>query len=566
MVVQVKQGHVLDVLAGMPAKSVHVCVTSPPYWGLRSYQTPPQVWGGVDGCEHEWGPAIVDHKRGQDAGASARAGNTVARVCPPTTQQGAFCQKCGAWRGELGSEPTLDLFVSNLVTVFEAVKRVLRDDGTLWCNLGDSYANDTKWGGATGGKHSSGLHGADSGIGRGKRETGLKAGDLCMAPARFALAMQAAGWTLRSQIVLPKTAPMPESVQSARWEKCRTKLTNGSRNTGTRSVGANPAHGKRDVGSFESDEGRAEWADCPGCPKCDHPDPEQRGYVQRWGSWRPTSAYEVLYLFSKAGQRYFADGEAVRMPVSAATLADGRTARGQRGTRGEYGTVDGNAGYNPAGRNLWNYVMWAPEPSSLQHFAAYPRFIPRLAIQAGTSERGVCPTCAAPWLRVVERGGLTKTNHDCGNTRPHTQGKDYGDGETMSAHLTRDGFVPGHSLPSTTVGWRQSCTCAPHSPVPSTVLDPFSGSGTTLIEANALGRHGIGVELQAKYVAITHHRLAGEPLSLFAHEGAAAFAGAEVDALETTKQEQHPNRTVAGFNQRYKAKHGAVGVAPEAAG
>jgi hypothetical protein len=88
---------------------------------------------------------------------------------------------------------------------------VLRKDGTLWLNLGDSYANDAKWGGESGGKHVIALHGKTS-IGRGKRETGLKPKDLCGIPWRVAFALQEDGWWLRQDIIWSKPNPMPESV------------------------------------------------------------------------------------------------------------------------------------------------------------------------------------------------------------------------------------------------------------------------------------------------------------------------------------------------------------------
>lgn len=145
-------GHVLDVLKQLPNESVNACVTSPPYWGLRDY----------------------------------------------------------GMAGQIGLEPTPYEYVTVITEIFEEVRRVLRPDGTCWLNLGDSYANDTKWGGSTGGKHADGLHG--EAVGRGKRQTGLKAKDLCGIPWRVAFALQEAGWWLRSDIIWAKPAPMPESV------------------------------------------------------------------------------------------------------------------------------------------------------------------------------------------------------------------------------------------------------------------------------------------------------------------------------------------------------------------
>lgn len=141
-------------LREMPGRSVHCCVTSPPYFGLRDY--------GVD--------------------------------------------------GQIGLEDTPGGFVAQMVDVFREVRRVIRDDGTLWLNLGDSYANDSKWGGSTSGKHVTAQHG-DSGIGRRRHKTGLKSKDLIGIPWRVAFALQEDGWYLRQDIIWSKPNPMPESVR-----------------------------------------------------------------------------------------------------------------------------------------------------------------------------------------------------------------------------------------------------------------------------------------------------------------------------------------------------------------
>lgn len=153
MSVRILQGDCRDVLRQIEGGSVHTCVTSPPYFGLRDY--------GVD--------------------------------------------------GQIGLEASPDAFVDEMVAVFQEVKRVLRDDGTLWLNLGDSYANDGKWGGHTGGKHAKALHASP--IGRNKRYTGLKPKDLIGIPWRVAFALQADGWHLRCDIIWQKANPMPESVR-----------------------------------------------------------------------------------------------------------------------------------------------------------------------------------------------------------------------------------------------------------------------------------------------------------------------------------------------------------------
>jgi DNA modification methylase len=148
-------GDCRDTMRDLKAQGVRVqcCVTSPPYFGLRDYGHP----------------------------------------------------------GQIGLEKTPAEYVAALVEVFEGVRELLADDGVLWLNLGDSYANDAKWGGSSGGKHVQALHG-NTGIGRGKKETGLKPKDLVGAPWRVAFALQEAGWYLRQDVIWHKPNPMPEKV------------------------------------------------------------------------------------------------------------------------------------------------------------------------------------------------------------------------------------------------------------------------------------------------------------------------------------------------------------------
>jgi len=158
-------GDALTVLRTLPASSVHCCVTSPPYWGLRDY--------GVE--------------------------------------------------GQLGLEKTPEEYVGKLVDVFREVRRVLRDDGTLWLNLGDSYSSSTKGDNRTREEKlsASGLNlhhdvalaqSQHDVVGVRRVETGLKPKDLVGIPWRVAFALQADGWYLRSDIIWAKPNPMPESV------------------------------------------------------------------------------------------------------------------------------------------------------------------------------------------------------------------------------------------------------------------------------------------------------------------------------------------------------------------
>ena len=143
--------------------------------------------------------------------------------------------------GELGQEATPELYVEHLVAVFRAVKRVLRQDGTLWVNLAGCYYNDP---GGQNGRHprgavsSQGHRGASGSAGNGRQKRGhhpwLKPLDWVDVPGLFARAMQQDGWTWRSDVVWVKPSALPESVSGTRWERCRTKTAKPASTTGGR--------------------------------------------------------------------------------------------------------------------------------------------------------------------------------------------------------------------------------------------------------------------------------------------------------------------------------------------
>jgi DNA modification methylase len=218
---EIIHGHALEKLSELPADSVHCCITSPPYWGLRDYKLEPQVWDGEAGCGHEWVDETVTGELRTGKGLAKlgeryRGGGKKQGEVEPITAIRGQCRHCSAWRGSLGLEPTPELFVEHLVTVFREVRRVLRPDGVAFVNIGDSYASSP----ASGGERDTSGRPQDKNAGQHQRTPnrewtrppGLKPKDLCMIPARVALALQSDGWWLRSEIVWAKPNPMPESV------------------------------------------------------------------------------------------------------------------------------------------------------------------------------------------------------------------------------------------------------------------------------------------------------------------------------------------------------------------
>jgi DNA modification methylase len=201
----------------MPVASntVACVVTSPPYWGLRKYSgTQSLVWGGVEGCAHEWGEDLITSTKSNWDTFIKKGGEKMKSDYEETkaTTQGAFCLRCGAWYGELGLEPTPELYTEHMVEIFREVRRVLHPSGTVWVNMGDSYSGSSTVGRNDIERKCQYARGTSLEATYHKRETGLKPKDLVGIPWMLAFALRADGWWLRSDIIWSKPNPMPESV------------------------------------------------------------------------------------------------------------------------------------------------------------------------------------------------------------------------------------------------------------------------------------------------------------------------------------------------------------------
>jgi DNA modification methylase len=323
---RILQGDALEQLRTLPAQSVQCCVTSPPYWGLRDYGTA-QWEGGDEGCDHK---RFNGYPSGlQDSKESTYNGKFEKLICG----------KCGARRidAQLGLEATPEEYIEHMVAVFREVWRVLRDDGTLWLNMGDAYAHN----GACGGgspvdnrdfeKYGRIPRTSDAPKGRetdrkaqlktgGTLASGLKPKDLCMMPARVALALQADGWYLRSDIIWHKPNPMPESVTD-----------------------------------------------------------------------RPTKAHEYIFLLTKA-ERYFYDAEAIREPHTTWEMVFGEMRHTGGGNKiVKNGTQHLNTtgpmtvcGAHPNGRNKRSVWTIPTQPYPEAHFATFPEDLVKPCILAGS--------------------------------------------------------------------------------------------------------------------------------------------------------------------------------------
>jgi len=214
MEIDILNGDCIEMMKSLPDNCVDTCITSPPYWGLRDYGGGGKVWGGDPECECDW----EGYERPSE---NTRNNNNSLQLKSAywEPQEQANCKHCDAWFGQLGLEPTIEQYVKNMVEVFSHVHRILKPEGTLWLNLGDSYAsgksrystkNNTIAGGGKHEKFGSLQEGNRPDV---KSHPVLKDKDLVGVPWRVAFALQEAGWWLRQDIIWAKPNCMPESVK-----------------------------------------------------------------------------------------------------------------------------------------------------------------------------------------------------------------------------------------------------------------------------------------------------------------------------------------------------------------
>ncbi len=417
----------------LPDKSVQCVITSPPYFGLRDYSTGRWEGGDDPACDHlqtiNYGSTSM-HRGGMDG--------YIKKNSEMTHPYRSQCRKCGARRidRQIGLEDSISEYVDVMVRVFREVQRVLRDDGTLWLNMGDAMSAGKTGRGDAGRQGKDGFHGGGSVanfVSQRKPPSGLAPKNLLGMPWRIAFALQQDGWVLRSDIIWSKANPMPESVTD-----------------------------------------------------------------------RPTKSHEYLFLLSKQ-ERYWYDAEAVREPPSGGAHSPGSgwnrsdQAIGNWNPRPVFSEL-------PAGRNLRSVWTLPTESWPGAHFATFPRKLVEPCVKAGSSERGCCPRCGAGWVRLVERE--VPIDPDRSITAKYTDGSTRNDRKRQLGQSYQDQL---NAHPPRTTGWHASCQCPPHAPVPAIILDPFAGSGTTLVVANALGRHGIGLDLSREYLTNQAQRRLDRP-------------------------------------------------------
>jgi DNA modification methylase len=385
-------------------KSIDCIITSPPYWRLRAYaELPAESWPGGRFSQAPGAPPISR---------------------PP-------------WHGCLGDEPEVLGYVWHLLLVFREIRRVLKETGVFWCNLGDSMAS-------TGGQRTYGSYGG--GVGRARAPGprlatgGYPAGTLLAIPQQVQLAAMGDGWTVRSVPVWAKAACMPESVVGSRWEypRCACVSRVHPMTPGNAALEAAGLHGKSDKsGLYQSGHTEPRAAD-PTCPTC-HGTGRLEELVLRQGSWRFTASYEPILMLTK-GMHYWASGEAVK-EASATNEPRGRFKKGQQLITRPHAKNDGFgtrfqtnglrnprnvllpaatptdhlaaltawlaqeapevlAAYEEAQTNAGDVLRLQPSVLNLAHYASFPVSLPEVFIKASCPER-CCPQCGAGWAPVV---------------------------------------------------------------------------------------------------------------------------------------------------------------------
>lgn len=200
-------------------KSVQAIITSPPYWGLRKYDIMDTIFDITMDCSHNW----TEYSRSNNSGNPTKntIGNNnkkgLSKIKGYLAHQ---CSKCGAWRGQLGLEPTIELYLTHLMQIMNECWRVLKDDGVCFVNLGDTYAGSYM---GQDGKH---MYLKNNLKQKGRcpqsKIKEIKNKSLCCISERFVLACLDAGWILRNKIIWHKTNAMPSSVKdrfSVQWEQ-----------------------------------------------------------------------------------------------------------------------------------------------------------------------------------------------------------------------------------------------------------------------------------------------------------------------------------------------------------
>jgi DNA modification methylase len=366
--------------------------------------------------------------------------------------------------GQLGLEKTPEEYVAAMVGVFREVRRVLTDDGTLWLNLGDSFFSQTK---------GSGGSGASSGLNCKRNEDMTFHADNKSVRMFDARRINAGSLPLKAKDLVGIPWRVAFALQADGWY-LRSDII---------------------------------WH---------KPNPMPESVTDR-----PTKSHEYVFLLSK-NARYFYDAWAI---VEAASTPIDSTARPSFGgpklsdSTKSHAAEHGKAYRDERSSTRNARTVWTipTQPTPDAHFATFPEALAERCILAGTSERGCCPQCRAPWVRVTEKGPSHYAQIKGERSWREMDEVAQANGTILRAGeggntRNENGTVPSlRAAEVTLLGWQPTCNHGLE-PVPDVILDPFFGSGTVGKVAERLGRGWVGIELNPSYVTIAGKKTAQKGL------------------------------------------------------
>jgi DNA modification methylase len=495
-------GNALDILQTFPDETISCLVTSPPYWGQRKYagKEQNQVWDGRVDCDHEWIPAgggLLHENRNFSTGTQEEVLGTrqTTHIFKYDREGSNFCSKCGAWFGQLGLEPTPQLYCKHIVQVLHECRHVLHKDGTAFLNIGDTYAGG---GGASGhteqtqnlGRSTSSYGAVATG---GIVPEGLKTKDLCLIPERLAILLQENGWFVRDRIAWLKKTSMPESVKDRRtrcWEY--VWMLTKSKDYWYDADAVRTTH-KRSYRTITWREREKKGA-TGGCLNTGSKQQLGTGWSHDLASPSGSNARNVIitgveplgYEMCNLCHHIYNTREYRLLGVAAEQTGIQKVPR---------------------------VCAFCGSTSWTSHFAVFPKSLVTPLILA-TCPAWVCRKCGKPRTRVKRTIGSTVTEamvragcNRNGNYHGQTMSVRKGSLSESPSDAKRSILKSIRKIQETT-GWTD-CGCRAGFD-PGVVLDPFVGSGTVPVVAATLGRDWTGIDVSEDYVRLANERIRRE--------------------------------------------------------
>jgi len=496
----------ISFLKTIDDESIDMVCSSSPYWNQRDYETTGIHWDAM----------------------TYKPIDSIYEIIIPE------------WQGELGSEPTIELFIGHMVMIYREIKRVLKKTGVVWMNIGDSFLTNAKGKGVN-------AYAKSENNNYKKKLNGLLEKNLIMVPARLALALQMDGWTIRNDAIWAKANGLPESVQDrftrnheyffhlvksqryyfdmqavaepvaestpARMQRGVSsvhKMVNGAPGQSPHSMNQPRENENLSGGDFSSKYASAQPDHGGESHRRPYPTRSKRSVMTL-----PTSP--SAYDFCRCGRLYLG--------------SERKLIREER--------------LNPETNKMQVYMKpclnCGKDDDYISHYAAYSRALIEPLIKSSCPEI-VCKNCGTPYQRIVRKVGSNweerkangapmrygmNNNKGQGSTNyggsqyineseeDETLYMDYGDSirkraSTPGSEITSKTsvFRTGKVAIKESSGWQKMCECDTDETRPGTCLDPFLGSGTTAMTAISLNRDFIGADINPDYVALTNARIA----------------------------------------------------------